>query len=614
MRKKSETFTYFQRFKTATMLQFPKNPIKIFRSDRGGEFLSGAFTDYLYSTGITRELTQSYTPHQNGVSERKNRTLLEKARSMFIEARTPNYLWAEAVNTMNYLTNRSPTRANGGVSPYQRLFKKPPSLSHLRIFGCIAYVHEPDERRTKLESKSRKCILVGYSEETKGYRCYEPSTRKIHISGDVQFQERRFWHTPSDLSNPTPSMALEPLSDHSAAIEIFDPILVPSTLPCYSPLDSSNHPAMPSSLDHSSDLSDQPSLDPPIPLRVYVRRNRTPPDSLPTATETIPSVAPDHPDSAEFILRRSSRVHELPHRFHDYVMNIHTVSDALACVYFMGEPQSYAQASLDPNWRAAMDDEMASIHANQTWILIPRPPRITPLHVKWVYKLKIDTDGNPIRYKARLVARGDEQLDDIDYNETFSPVVKWSTMRSVVSLAAMRGWELHHLDVKCAFLNGNIDGEDVYLHQPSGYVASGFEHCVCHLRKTIYGLRQSARRWNSKLDDELIAFGFVQSHSDPSMYILIENDLILIFIIYVDDLLLSGNHSSKILLLEQRLKSQFQMSSLGLLAVYLGVRFFYEPAGILMSHTHYIQRCLDELGLANCLPASVPIDPSIHLS
>ena len=128
------------------MLQFPKNTIKIFRSDRGGEFLSGAFTNYLYSTGITWELTQSYTPHQNGVSERKNRTLLEKARSMFIEARTPNYLWAEAVNTANYLTNRSPTRANGGVSPYQRLFKKPLSLSHLHIFGCIAYVHEPDER------------------------------------------------------------------------------------------------------------------------------------------------------------------------------------------------------------------------------------------------------------------------------------------------------------------------------------------------------------------------------------------------------------------------------------------------------------------------------------
>ena len=145
MRNKSETFAYFKKFKADVELAF-KCSIEAFRSDRGGEFLSGVFADFLQESWIHRELLQALTPHQNGVSERKNRTLLEKARSMFLEAHTPQFLWAEAVGTANYVTNRSPTCANIGVLPYQRLFKKRPQLHHLRAFGCIVFVHKPDER------------------------------------------------------------------------------------------------------------------------------------------------------------------------------------------------------------------------------------------------------------------------------------------------------------------------------------------------------------------------------------------------------------------------------------------------------------------------------------
>jgi hypothetical protein len=160
------------------------------------------------------------------VSERKNRTLLEKARSMVFDARTPRYLWSEAVSTANYLTNRSPTRAYLGISPYQRLHGQPPDLIHLRIFGCVSFVHVPKEKHIKLDAHSIKSIFVGYSDETKGYRFYTPTSRKISISGDVKFAEHLFWHTP-EASSTTSAVTLEALPDRSAVIEVLDPVFTP---------------------------------------------------------------------------------------------------------------------------------------------------------------------------------------------------------------------------------------------------------------------------------------------------------------------------------------------------------------------------------------------------
>jgi hypothetical protein len=185
-------------------------------------------------------------------------------------------------------------------------------------------------------------------------------------------------------------------------------------------------------------------------------------------------------------------------------------------------------------------------------------------------------------------------------------------MRTVVSLAAMRGWSTLHLDVKCAFFNGDLI-EHVYIFQPPGFVQSGVEDHICLLNKALYGLRQSPRQWNARLDAHLTALDLVQSHADPSLYIFLEGDLLLLLIIYVDDLLITGSHATKIRWLEHELSSEFKMSLLGPLAVYLGVSFFYEPIGILMSHIRYIQKCLDEIGLTNCLPAAVPLDPSLKL-
>jgi hypothetical protein len=171
---------------------------------------------------------------------------------MVFDARTPRFLWSEAVATANYLTNRSPTRANSGVSPFQRLYRRPPELHHLRVFGCLAFVQIPKERRTKLDAHSTKYLMVGYSEVTKGYRFYDPAKRSITISNDAKFAEHRYWHTPAEFAS-TPGVSLEPLSDCSAAIEVLAPQIPASASPATDPAPT---PA----------VTDAPPTPQPLPL------------------------------------------------------------------------------------------------------------------------------------------------------------------------------------------------------------------------------------------------------------------------------------------------------------------------------------------------------------
>ena len=159
--------------------------MKALRTDRGREFMSEDFPSYCNDHGIHKQLTQARTPHQNGVAERRNRSLIEKARSLLFESKVPMFLWTELVNTANYLINRGPTKANGGQTLEHQYSRKKPSVSHLRIIGSLAFVHIPKEERTKFEFKTRKCILVGFDEQSKVYILFDPLSRKILLSKDV---------------------------------------------------------------------------------------------------------------------------------------------------------------------------------------------------------------------------------------------------------------------------------------------------------------------------------------------------------------------------------------------------------------------------------------------
>lgn len=192
LKNKSEVFEKFQNFK-ALMENQSGLHIKVLRTDRGGEYISKEFLRFCRENGIHKQFTARYTPQQNGVVERKNRTIMDMARSMLKAKHLPNDYWAEAVNCAAYILNRCPTKAVMNKVPEEAWSGRKQGITHMRVFGCVAYAHIPDQLRRKLDSKGEKCIFIGYSEESKAYRLYIPSTKKVFISRDVQFIEEEAW-------------------------------------------------------------------------------------------------------------------------------------------------------------------------------------------------------------------------------------------------------------------------------------------------------------------------------------------------------------------------------------------------------------------------------------
>jgi len=260
-----------------------------------------------------------------------------------------------------------------------------------------------------------------------------------------------------------------------------------------------------------------------------------------------------------------------------------------------------------------MEAEIDSIHKNQTWSLVPLPPNTKAISSKWVYKLKPGTRGNPARYKARLVARGFEQRDGVDYLETFAPVVRWETIRILVALAVHLGWPIHQLDVLTAFLNGILK-EDVYMHQPPGFVKPGYEHLVCKLHRSLYGLKQSPRAWYARLHAALLAWNLIQSTSDPNFYFAHIGKDTIALLVYIDDILLTGSSSQLITQLKLHLHQTFNMKDLGPIRRYLGVQFERSPTGLHMHQREYALSILHQFSMDECSPSLTPLPEGIILS
>ena len=222
LKNKSETITKFCEFKTKIEGE-TGNRIQALRTDRGREYLSEEFSILCRTAGIQRELTQAHTPQQNGVSERRNRTIMERARSMSSDCNLPVNLWTEAVLHAQYLINRSPTRANSGATPEAKYSGKLPDISDLIFFGCVAFVHIPKENRKKLDSKTLKCMFLGFDSETKAYRLYDQTRQKVIISRDVVFDETKVGVRYLSYNEPTDEVQIPPSSElNSAPPEMVD--------------------------------------------------------------------------------------------------------------------------------------------------------------------------------------------------------------------------------------------------------------------------------------------------------------------------------------------------------------------------------------------------------
>ena len=496
LKHKSEVFSRFKEWKALVETSTGRK-LQAIRTDNGGEYLSTEFQNYLKTEGVKHERTIPKTPQQNGVAERMNRTLVETTRSMMSDAKLPKRFWAEALSTAVYLRNRCLTKAVMEKTPYQAFTGEKPSVSHLRVFGCVAYAHVPSDERHKLDSKSRRCIFLGYSTEVKGYRLYDQKKSRVFFSRDVIFDESKV----GIESEATERQVVSPKVEIECDTDILDAGNTTESV-----TDSGDNVSAPS--------TEQEEGEPPEPRRS--NRTRRQPDYYGVwvnATEEQP-VEPG------------------------------TLEEALS-------------SSEKEKWEDAMQKELESLENNDVLDLVDLPEGRRVVGSRWVFKRKVGSNGIVERYKARLVARGYSQKFGEDYDETFSPLVRFESIRMIVSLAAHHRLQLHQMDVTTAFLNGELE-EEVFMKQPEGFVKRGQEQKVCKLKRSIYGLRQSPRCWNFALDSQLKKMGFQQTTSDPCLYISTEGELFIVAV-YVDDILLAGKSTKRMEEVKKEFGKQFKV-------------------------------------------------------
>ena len=539
---------------------------KRIRCDNGTEFINSELKSFCADKGIKLETTVRYTPEQNGAAERLNRTLLDKVRPMLAGASLPKNLWAEAVVTANYVRNRSPVSGRDNT-PFELFFGKKPDVSHLRTFGARVYTLTPKQLRNKLQPTSEPGRFIGYPASTKGYKILLDDGRII-LSRDVKFVEQG---APSRTQDDAPDLG--DTSDNEE--ETPKPVGAPPNTPG-GPSDGDGH-------DHG-DGAPPPEPRPPVPGKRPKR----------AATEVPASVWRDEG-------------YKITGRKRNLAGSAH-----LALIH---EPATFQEALASDDadlWRKAMDDEIASLLANNTWTLDKPPSNVKPIPVKWVFKVKRDSAGNVERYKARLVAKGFKQQEGIDFEEVFAPVSKYTTLRALLALAASQDLEIHQLDIKTAFLNGELE-EEVWVQQPPGYESGN--DLACHLHKSLYGLKQAPRAWHAKLKEELEAIGFAPSAADPALFIK-SSDTPIYLLTYVDDILVITRDKQALIDTKASIMGVFEARDMGEASCFLGMDIVRDRDArtITLSQHRLTSDLLTKYGMEECKALLCPLSTSTKLS
>ena len=550
LKKKSEVFDIFRKWK-AMVENETGLKVKRLRSDNGGEYTDQRFREFCANNGIKMEKTVPGTPQQNGVAERMNRTLNERARSMRIHAGLPKTFWAEAVNTAAYLINRGPSVPLDGGIPEEFWSGKEINLSHLKVFGCISYIHIDSTERSKLDPKSNKCVFIGYGGDEFGYRFWDYKNRKIIRSRDVIFNENVMYKDRSIVES-------------------------------------------------SSSNIDAGKKD-------YVEFDEISNTDVQSGVQNDSEAVQEEPRTPE--VRRSSRT---PKPVQRYSPSLHYL-----LLTDNGEPECYDEAMKMEDsikWESAMKDEMDSLMSNQTWELAELPRRKNALHNKWVFRIKEEHDGSK-RYKARLVVKGFQQKEGIDYTEIFSPVVKLTTIRLVLKIVAAGNLHLEQLDVKTAFLHGDLE-EEIYMKQPEGFIKKDKKDLVCRLKKSLYGLKQAPRQWYKKFDNFMSNSGFKRCQADHCCYIRNFDKSFIILLLYVDDMLVAGADMQEIVNLKRELSKEFAMKDLGAAKQILGMRITRDIKSetLMLSQAEYINKVLFRFNMQDAKPVSTPLGVQFRLS
>ncbi|KAJ9541813.1 hypothetical protein OSB04_028319 [Centaurea solstitialis] len=352
LKEKSEAFTHFKKFKALAENEIGKS-LKVFRSDRGGEVTSLEFNTFCDQNGVKRHLTAPYSPQQNGIVERRNRTLMDMTRSIMKAMHVPNYLWGEAVNHSTILINRVYTRVLGDRTPYEKLYKRKPNLENVRIFGCLAHAKVELVNLKKLDARSRPLVHLGY----------EPGWD---------------WVKESITDNEEPGSFIVPW----------------------------DHPEEEANNNQGNDVNIDPIVDPIDPTEPIESDHK-----FEDGAEVQDNEQPSPVNNNVNNVQRPTRPKKLPTRLQDYELDLDNLDELLLTTN--SEPVSVEEAKKEPEWVKAMDVEINSINKNNTWTLVNKPMGVKPIEHKWVFRVKKNADDTINKYKARLVAKGYVQHPDV---------------------------------------------------------------------------------------------------------------------------------------------------------------------------------------------------------
>lgn len=590
MQSKSESFDCFKRFhrhaetllnNQVQRLEFTYytndvHKLKSIRSDNGGEYLSNGFCNYLDSHGIHHQLTVAYTPQQNGVAERMNRTLMDLVRSMLHHKNMDRHFWAEALSTAVYIRNRVTSHGlPANITPHHLWMGSAPDLSHLRVFGSRCWYILPRAKIKKLDQRAREAIMIGYSKSSKAYKLWDTEHGKIVVARSVQFEERDSAMAPKGAS------AWHNSDDDAVVLQYMD------------------------EEDNADRNNAAESLQTTTPTD-----NATDSESAESARST-PSTAP--------AIRRSSRVSRPPSKYWlgpQHSANIAydpydpTQSSFECCLNISEVTKSYSDAMSSENvhvWGPAIAKEESAIARDHTWTLVKREPGMNVLPSMYVFNMK---STGP---KARIVAKGYRQVHGVDYGETYAPVVKFTSVCVMLAIVAVQDLELHQMDVVTAFLHWDVD-KHIYMSVPQGFRNTQQPNVVCKLRKALYGLKQAPRLWHAKINTFLLdRLKFMSSPNDPCLYVKHSTWSIIFIALYVDDLLIAGNDMSSIRWINGEMCKLFEMKDLGESKLCLGLEISRDRSNrtLHLSQTSYIRTILERFNMENAKPVPTPMESGL---
>ncbi|KAJ9553795.1 hypothetical protein OSB04_017840 [Centaurea solstitialis] len=635
MRTKDETSGLIKPF--VTRVENKTNlRVKVIRSDNGTEFKNAYLNSFCEEKGIERQYSAPRTPQQNGVAERRNRTLIEAARTMLADSKLPITFWAEAVNTACYVQNRVLIVKSKGKTPYELFEKKKPYIGFLQPFGCPCTILDTKTHIGKFESKSDDGFFVGYSSQSKAHRVFNSSTRIIEESDNVKCNV----NTPNipgsgpnwlfDIDSLTNSLNMsytvntgsgtEQAQETSPTFVMFPMPLVDSNDACTTDESHDDDQTESGSAEKSDDQPIEES-SPSQNLEGIPALEEGPQwDQEPEVNDSnlgvdlteeplhLTRTQKNHPPTlvigdiqSPMITRKQSKSLPNPH--------LSMISVFLS----QTEPKKAYDAMKDPSWIEAMQEELLQFVLQHVWDLVDLPKGHRVIGTKWIFRNKTDERGIVIKNKARLVAQGYTQEEGIDYDDVFAPVARIEAIRLFLAFASYKGFKVYQMDVKSAFLYGTID-EEVYVSQPPGFEDPKYPDKVYKLRKALYGLHQAPRAWYDTLSSYLLENKFERGVIEKTLFIKRTKTDMLLVQIYVDDIIFGSTKDDMCKEFEELMHKKFKMSSMGELTFFLGLQVKQKPEGIFINQSKYVASMLQKFGMNDAKPVSTPMETHKHLT